>query len=68
MTAKATNSVSTARTSLNQPPAIETQRAQRVSKLLDEWLADESGYDEATWPRLKENLEHDGLTLGSAPD
>lgn len=25
--------------------------------LLQEWLADESGYDEETWPLLKEGLE-----------
>lgn len=26
-------------------------------ELLQEWLSDESGYDEATWPRLKQALE-----------
>jgi hypothetical protein len=28
-----------------------------IIKLLDEWLADDSGYDEAVWPELKESLE-----------
>jgi len=28
-----------------------------IIKMLDEWMADESGYDEAVWPELKANLE-----------
>jgi len=28
-----------------------------VVSLLDEWLADESGYDEETWPKLHADLE-----------
>ena len=30
--------------------------------LLDQWLADESGYDEATWPEIKEALDRDRLS------
>ncbi len=26
-------------------------------QLLDEWMADESGYDEETWPLIKERLQ-----------
>lgn len=26
-------------------------------RLLDEWMTDESGYDEETWPELKEALD-----------
>lgn len=26
-------------------------------RMLDEWLADESGYDEETWPALKKALD-----------
>ena len=26
-------------------------------RLLDEWMADDSGYDEETWPELKEALD-----------
>ncbi|HEY7349744.1 MAG TPA: hypothetical protein VH599_15620 [Ktedonobacterales bacterium] len=33
--------------------------AERLLHLLDEWLMDESGYDEATWPKLKAALERD---------
>ena len=29
----------------------------KTRRLLSAWLADESGYDEATWPGLKQNLE-----------
>lgn len=32
---------------------------ERLLHLLDEWLMDESGYDEATWPKLKAALEQD---------
>lgn len=30
-------------------------------RLLDEWMADESGYDEEAWPELKEALDRDRL-------
>ncbi len=32
-------------------------RNRAAIRLLDEWLADESGYDEATWPQLKAALQ-----------
>ena len=31
-------------------------------RLLDEWMADESGYDEETWPELKVALNRDRLS------
>ena len=31
-------------------------------RLLHQWLADESGYDERVWPRLKEAIEADRLS------
>jgi hypothetical protein len=31
-------------------------------RLLHQWLADESGYDERVWPRLKEAIEEDRLS------
>jgi excisionase family DNA binding protein len=34
-------------------------RAESLLRLLDEWMADESGYDEETWPKLKEALDRD---------
>ena len=37
----------------------ERRGVERVIRLLDEWMADESGYDEETWPELKAALERD---------
>lgn len=31
--------------------------AERFRKLLDEWMADDSGYDKEAWPELKEGLD-----------
>ena len=41
-----------------------TQAAQNEAaiRLLHQWLADESGYDERVWPRLKEAIEEDRLS------
>jgi len=36
--------------------------AEDVARLLDEWMADESGYDEETWPELKAALERERLS------
>jgi hypothetical protein len=52
----------------NPSPGSETLRSRNqgmpeaVLKLLDEWLQDESGYDEETWPELKEALDRDRLS------
>ncbi len=39
-----------------------------VLKLLDEWLADESGYDERVWPDIEKGLRENPLLLGSRFD
>ncbi len=40
----------------------EEERPNRGAiRLLDEWMADESGYAEETWPELKEALDRDRL-------
>ena len=42
------------------PSLIEPLSQERIDKLiqlLDEWMADDSGYDEDTWPELKEALD-----------
>jgi hypothetical protein len=31
-------------------------------RLLQEWLADESGYDEAVWPKIKQLIEENRLS------
>jgi len=49
-------------------PKSRSSRVQRqtnpdeVIALLDKWLEDESGYDEETWPQLKEALDRDRLS------
>lgn len=35
----------------------DAMAAERFRKLLDEWMADDSGYDEEAWPELKEGLD-----------
>jgi len=37
-------------------------RAELAIRLLDEWMADESGYDEETWPELEVALDRDRLS------
>jgi excisionase family DNA binding protein len=37
-------------------------QAERAIRLLDEWMADDSGYDEETWPELKAALDRDRLS------
>lgn len=34
-------------------------KAAQVVSLLSSWLADESGYDEETWPQLKKALDEE---------
>jgi len=40
----------------------DQNKPEAALKLLEEWLQDESGYDEETWPELKEALERDRLS------
>jgi hypothetical protein len=40
----------------------DQSKPEAALKLLEEWLQDESGYDEETWPELKEALERDRLS------
>jgi hypothetical protein len=46
------------------PGAAGTQRGknQAALRLLRKWMADESGYDERVWPRLKEAIEENRLS------
>jgi hypothetical protein len=39
--------------------------AAAVAGLLKSWLTDESGYDEETWPKLKEALERERRRIGA---
>ncbi len=40
----------------------QSQRVHDAVALLDEWLKDDSGYDEETWPELKESLDRNRLS------
>jgi hypothetical protein len=42
--------------------AAPTEDVDSAVSLLDEWLNDESGYEEETWPKLKEALDRDRLS------
>jgi hypothetical protein len=48
------------------PPTVpvHTERAgnEATRRLLRQWLADESGYDEATWTRVKQAIEANRLS------
>ena len=36
---------------------LNPEQVRNVIDLLDEWMADESGYDEETWPELKAAID-----------
>jgi hypothetical protein len=36
---------------------LDSEQVNKVIDLLNEWMADESGYDEETWPELKAALD-----------
>lgn len=44
------------------PAVRRPARPEALIALLDAWLEDESGYDEETWPELKEPLDRDRLS------
>jgi hypothetical protein len=53
------------------PPPAESSNASRTVqrakneaaiRLLQKWISDESGYDEAVWPRVKEAIEENRLS------
>lgn len=37
-------------------PTSNAARIEKIKKLFEEWLQDSSGYDEETWPQLKQTL------------
>jgi hypothetical protein len=46
----------------SQQVTASSEKSMDAVQLLDEWLVDESGYDEETWPQLKAALERDRLS------
>jgi len=49
-------------TKMSQPNPLNPT-AELAIRLLSEWMADESGYDEGTWPELKTALDQDRLSF-----
>ncbi len=45
--------------------AVQQAKNEAAVRLLKEWLRDESGYDEETWPKLKEAIEANRLSYRS---
>lgn len=41
---------------------IRPRPEQKAVELLDQWLSDDSGYDEESWPALKSELECNRLS------
>jgi hypothetical protein len=42
--------------------AAQRQKNEAARRLLQEWLADESGYDEEIWPKVKQLIEDNRLS------
>lgn len=45
--------------------AAQRQKNEPARRLLQEWLADESGYDEEVWPQVKQIIEDNRLSVRS---
>jgi excisionase family DNA binding protein len=43
-------------------PEEQKKRAARVIQLLEQWMADESGYDEEAWPIVKRLIEENRMS------
>jgi predicted DNA-binding antitoxin AbrB/MazE fold protein len=41
---------------------VQQESGAEAIKLIDQWLADDSGYDEQSWPELKTELERHRLS------
>ncbi len=55
----ATNAERKIKNVVETEPVQEERRLKNLAciELINEWLADESGYDEEAWPKLKQMLE-----------
>jgi hypothetical protein len=62
------SSISVKRRSTPQESNKTSEQAEEVSRLFKEWLEDESGYDEETWPKLKAALDEDRFSARSLFD
>jgi excisionase family DNA binding protein len=44
-------------------PSEQAKRNQAALRLLEEWMADESGYDERVWPIVEKLLEENSVVI-----
>jgi hypothetical protein len=42
--------------------AVQRQKKEAARRLLQEWLTDDSGYDEEVWPKVKQIIEDNRLS------
>jgi hypothetical protein len=42
--------------------AAQRQKNEAARRLLQEWLTDDSGYDEEVWPKVKQIIEDNRLS------
>lgn len=42
--------------------AVQRAKNEAAIRLLQKWMSDESGYDEAVWPRVKQAIEENRLS------
>ncbi len=47
---------------MNAIQTIFKTRNEKAIALIDDWIADDSGYDERVWPQLKESIETNRLS------
>lgn len=48
-----------------QNEQVQRDKNEAARRLLQEWLADESGYDEEVWPQVKQLIEDNRLSTRS---
>lgn len=48
-----------------QNEQVQRDKNEAARRLLQEWLADESGYDEEVWPQVKQLIEDNRLSMRS---
>ncbi len=47
---------------VSDAPAVQQAKNEAAIRLVREWMADESGYDEKTWPIAKKAIEENRLS------
>ena len=58
--------MSQASTETPRRPSNPDRRYAMAAILLEEWMTEDTGYDDFVWPKLEEELERGGLQCGDA--